>query len=76
MYGTLVGFCLPPGRVKKEAVGVVLVLGVVEPTVGACASAWELLAPPLVTGVVVVLVTAVEVAVVGCLVECSLYLNA
>ena len=67
MYGTLVGICLPPGKGKKEAVGVVPVLGVVEPTVGACAGAWELLAPPLITGDVVLLVTAVEVAVVGVL---------
>ena len=50
-----------------EAVGVVVVLGVAEVTVGPCDGAWTLFAPPLLPGVTVVVVTDDEVAVVGVL---------
>ena len=54
MYGTPVGVCLPQGIVKTEAaVGVVLVLGIVEVAVGSCVETWKLLASsPLLTGFV------------------------
>ena len=45
----------------------VVVLGVAEVTVGPCDGAWTLLAPPLLPGVTVVVVTDAEVAVVGVL---------
>ena len=63
MKGTPVGVVLPAGagRVKNEAVGVVLVLGVVE-VVGT-----EVLVPTLLAGFVVVVGTDVEGTVVGVL---------